>query len=306
MNTIKRILVLVNPAAANNTGRQLWEQLANRFDALFSQYERQVVETTSLEHSIELGASVDADLLISVGGDGAVHSVAQGIMRRAREDRPALTMIPVGSGNDFARTLGIPFKPLQALELLASGRQEPIDVGRCNTTFFLETLSFGIDAAIAIKTIELRKTVHSSGLPLYARAAVSAILHELKPHHITITTDTGERIDDDLLICAVQNGPTYGGGFRIAPGAHANDGLFDICMATNVSKPYALYALALISQGKHERLSVIKTLTARKLTIELGHDTPAQCDGEPLQGTRFDIELLPSALDVLMPPDASL
>jgi YegS/Rv2252/BmrU family lipid kinase len=301
MRDVRQILVAVNPFAASNSGRRLWNEVTPRFRALFSDYEYQIVETTTCEDGFELGATSDAGLIIAVGGDGTVHGIAQGIMQRPREERPALTMIPIGSGNDFARTLGIPFNPKRALAMLAEGRRAAIDVGRCNGTFFLETLSFGVDAAVALKTVELRKSARDRGLLLYARAAVSSILKELKPHRFSLVADSGETLDRDLLICAIQNGPTYGGGFRIAPGAHADDGLFNICMATNTSTLNALYALLLIMRGGHEHLSFVQTLTARRLTIDLDQEVPVQCDGEPVGGTHFDIELLPHALDVLMP-----
>jgi diacylglycerol kinase family enzyme len=72
-------------------------------------------------------------------------------------------------------------------------------------------------------------------------------------------------------------------------------------MATNVSKPYALYALARIARGTHEPMHMIQTSTARRLTIDLEHEIPAQYDGEFLTGTHFEVELLPNAIDVILP-----
>jgi YegS/Rv2252/BmrU family lipid kinase len=301
MQSVDSILVLVNPASANDSGHDIWGHLIPRFEALFSSYAHKIVETQSREQNIELGAETDADLIIAVGGDGTAHDIVQGLMRRPRNERPAFTVVPIGSGNDFAKTLGIPASPRRALEVLSEGKRESIDVGCCNGSIFLETLSFGIDAAIAHKTVEMRKRVSSRGILLYARAAVSAIIHELKAHDFIITTEDGTRLEKKLLICAIQNGQTYGGGFRITPRARAADGLLDICTALNASKLYALYALALLSRGAHERLSIIETSTARRLTIDLARNIPAQFDGEFLEGTHFEIELLPRAVDVILP-----
>jgi diacylglycerol kinase family enzyme len=336
LKPINSILVLVNPAAANNTGHSLWGRLIPRFEALFSSYDRKIVETQSAEHNIELATTTDADLIISVSGDGTVHDIVQGIMRRPREERPALTMVPIGTGNDIARTLNIPLNPQRALEAISTGRPVATDVGRCNDTFFLETLSFGIDAAIALKTVEMRKTIKTRGFLIYVRAAISAILHELKSHHFTITADgaraggdglsdekggtandaggiaggvgnattsvtDGTIIDENLLICAIQNGPTYGGGFRITPNAHASDGMLNVCMATDINRLYALYVLSLVARGKHEHLPIVRSLTARRMTVDLDQELPAQCDGERLRGTHFEIELIPGAIDTLIP-----
>jgi YegS/Rv2252/BmrU family lipid kinase len=306
MRSVEHVLVLVNPVAANNSAPRVWARLAPRFEELFADYTHTAVETQSRQHTIELGANTDADLIISIGGDGTIHDIAQGVMHRPRDERPLLGVVSLGSGNDYARTLGIPSNPLRALEALRTGTRLRADVGRCNETIFLETLSFGVDAAIAFKTVELRERTKSSGLPLYARAAVSCILHDLKTHRFTITLDGGEPLDRELLICAIQNGPTYGGGFRISPGARIDDGLLNLCTASNASKPYALYALALIARGAHERLPIISTSTARRLTVELAREIPTQCDGEMLRGTRFEIEILPDAIDVLVPRDSAL
>jgi YegS/Rv2252/BmrU family lipid kinase len=301
MKSINSILVLVNPGAANSVGQDIWGSLIPRFEACFSSYQRQVVMTHSSEQSVEFGASTDADLIISVGGDGTAHSIAQGLMQRPRDKRPALAVVPIGSGNDFAKTLGISTNPRHALEMISEGRRTTIDLGCCNGAVFLETLSFGVDAAIALKTVEMRKTIKGRGLLLYARAAISAIIHELKPHHFVITTEDNQVFEKDLLICAIQNGPTYGGGFRIAPSASPSDGLLDVCMATETNRLHALYALTLIARGTHERLSIIETRTARSLTIDLAHEIPAQYDGELLEGTHFEIELLPGAIDIILP-----
>ena len=303
MDSIKKILVLVNPSASDNSGRRIWDQLLPRFETLFSPYDYEILETQSSEHNIVLGATTSADLIISVSGDGTVHDIAQGILQRPRDDRPALTMLPVGSGNDFARTLGIPLNPQQALEAISTGRRKAMDVGCCNEVFFLETLSFGIDAAIAIGTEEKRKTTRKRGLLLYASVAVPAIIKELCKHRFTFSVDGGRPKNEDFVIFAIQNGPTYGGGFRVAPKALADDGLLNACMATDTNRAYALYALSLIAKGTHEKLSIVRTLTAQQLIIDLEEEVPVQSDGEALYGKHFEIKVFPKAIDVLVSGD---
>ena len=299
MDSIKKILVLVNPSSSENRGREVWAKAQPQFQALFSEYEYEILETVSSEHNIVLGATTDADLIISVSGDGTVHDIAQGIMRRPREDRPVLTMLPIGSGNDFARTLGIPFEPERALEAIRNGRVVPMDVGKCNEFYYLETLSFGIDAAIAIGTYEKRKTTKSRGFVLYLKVAISAIIKELRKHHFAYSLDDGPPKEDDFIIFAIQNGPTYGGGFQVAPRALPDDGLFNICVATDTSKPGALYAMAKMAKGTHEQLAIVHTMTVKRVTIDVTEDVPVQFDGEALSGRHFEIEVLPRAINVL-------
>ncbi|MDR1082418.1 MAG: diacylglycerol kinase family lipid kinase [Coriobacteriales bacterium] len=301
MQSIRHITVLVNPAAASNQGKRGWAKLFGRFNALFSSYDYKVIEATGREETIESAATLNTDLIIAVGGDGTAHDIAQGLMQRPKSERPALTVLPIGSGNDYAKSLGFSLDPRHALDELSVARRTVVDIGRCNGIFFLETLSFGVDAAVAFRTEELRKTSKSRGILLYASAALPTIINDLRPHEFHITIDSKTEIEKSLLICAVQLGPTYGGGFRIAPNAKMDDGLFDICFATEMNKPQALYYLSLIARGKHEGKPHISTLKARTITFDFDDELPTQFDGERLRGTRFEVECVPQALEVFVP-----
>ena len=325
MKSISNIMVLVNPTASDHAGRAVWAGLEPRFAELFSAYKWEVVETKSREHCIELGANTAADLVISVSGDGAVHDIAQGIMGRPPAERPVLCVVPIGSGNDFARTLGLPANPKEALEAISQGRRMAFDVGRClafggggrnevgrylvddtsrDEVFFLETLSFGIDAAIAINTYEKRKTTKRRGFTLYAGVAVSSILHDLRAHQFSYSVDGTQPSRENLVIFAIQNGATYGGGFKVAPAALPHDGLLNVCQAQNTNKLYALYAMAKMAGGKHETLPIMRTQTVRQLTIDVDEVIPVQVDGEALSGMHFEIDVLPEALEVIVAPGA--
>jgi len=311
---VNSIAVLINPAAGNGKGRKSWQHMRPHFEQCFATIAYQeadggpagcspqieVIETQSRQHAIELGNTLDCDLIISVSGDGAIHDIAQGVLARPREQRPAITVIPVGSGNDYAKALGIPLDPYHAITVLGKGSLRTVDAGRCNSSYFLNTLSFGVDAAIAAKTHELRKSTGSSGFFLYAHAAVISIVRELHTHHVRMELD-GEQRCEDVLICAVQNGPTYGGGFRIAPGADIADGRFNICYATQTSTPKALYYMTRIARGTHEGIDIVRTALASRVTLEFDSPVPAQCDGEPINGSHYQVELLPQAIDVLAP-----
>lgn len=306
MQSIKRVIVLINPTAASHQAKCSWEAIVPRFELLFSGYECTVVETESREHTIEIAATTPNDLIIAVGGDGTIHDVLQGLMRRSRDERPVLSVVPIGSGNDYARTLGIPSDPGEAIEALSGGRRVSIDVGRCNDSYFLETLSFGVDAAIALRTEKVRLVTKQRGILLYMRSAVSTIIHELKSHKIRLVTDTGITLDKKLLICAIQIGPTYGGGFIVAPKAVTNDGLLNISMGSEMSIPNALYHMILLSCGKHEKSSKFIPLIAKSITLDLEAEVPAQFDGEKLTGTHFEIECLQTAIDLIVPANSKL
>ena len=303
MKNVRSITVVINPAAGNNTGTRIKPDVERLFRDIFPEHDIDFTEPGSKDQAIALGAKSQSDLIVVVSGDGTLHDLAQGILSRPRAERPALSIIPIGSGNDYARTLDVSKDPLAAIRALASGVRVSADVGKCNQTWFLETLSFGADAAVAIKTIDLRKTTHTSGALLYAHAAVIAILKELRAHHIRYRID-GQDLEDELLILAVQNGPTYGGGFRIAPKATITDGLLDVCTSTKVGTLKALFFLFSIFNGKHEGYKSFRTYRAKSLTVDLDEPVPVQCDGEAQQGIHFEIAVVPDALDVIVPADS--
>lgn len=302
MDDISKIAIVINPVARNSAGHRVRPILEEVFLKEYpARYRCEIIETETKAHAGELGASLDADLVVVVGGDGTAHDVAGGILTRPRAERPAFTTIPFGSGNDYSKTLGIAQHPAAAARALLDGTRVTTDVGCCNGTFYLETLSFGIDAAIAAHTIELRKTVRTHGALLYAQAAIPAILKDLKTHHARYVID-GEEHEDDLLMFAVQNGFSYGGGFVITPHASLRDGYLDICTAHNVGRLKALYYLALILKGKHEGKKHIRTFKARNISLVFDHPLIMQCDGEPQIGTQYEIAVVPAALDIMVPP----
>jgi diacylglycerol kinase family enzyme len=148
--------------------------------------------------------------------------------------------------------------------------------------------------------MELRKRTKSREALLYARAAVDAIIHELHVNRFRFTID-GQQFTDDLLIMAIQNGPTYGGGFQVAPQALVDDGLLNVCTAMAVSKPTALFYLSQMKTGAHEKLKGFTTYQAADITLELDKIIPAQIDGEPIPSLRYQISAIPHAIDFLAP-----
>lgn len=301
----KAVTLLVHVQAGSGAGGRVAQQVAEGVRTLFSQSAVEIVETQSKEHIQSIGSSSEADLIICLTGDGSMHDLAQTLILRPAENRPTISSIPAGSGNDYARTLGMPSDPLEALAALPLCREVEADVGKVNDVYFLETLSFGVDAAVALNTEELRLTTKTRGLRLYARAAISAIFNELNAHTTRITIE-GNEITQETLICAVQNGPTYGSGFKVAPRASITDGMLDVCTVSGVGKLAALYYLSQMKGGKHMQLKGVSNYRAPELKIEFTEQLPIQCDGERLLGTSFNIKVMPAALTVLASPDAAV
>ena len=292
------IMLLVHAGSGSGMGGRVAPQVAEALRALYTSADLEVVETRSKEHIQDVGRSSEHDLLFCLSGDGSLHDLAQTLVLRSEGKRPILCPIPAGSGNDYARTLGIPLDPLKVAAILPECRPVKADVGRVNSTYFLETLSFGVDAAVALGTEELRLKTKTRGGLLYAHSAINAILHEFDAHQVKVSVPEGE-FSLKALILAVQNGPTYGGGFRVAPHASITDGMLDMYIVSGIRKPTALYYLTQMKGGKHERLKGFSYFRASQIELEFSGQPPAQCDGERITHNRFTISVLPAALDVL-------
>jgi YegS/Rv2252/BmrU family lipid kinase len=311
MQIFNNITVVLNPTAGSDTALGFRTEVMDALLRSFPSANLTMLHTTSADDPEHLGATVEADLIISLSGDGTVHGLAQGLMRRNPSLRPVLTVIPVGSGNDIARTFSIPKTPAKAVQALANGRLVPCDLGRIvidkenpssetKTVYFLQTLSFGVDAAVAMKTVELRRKTRQRESVLYARAAVGAILTELHANHIHYSLDN-ETFEEELLIMAIQNGPTYGGGFMVAPAAKIDDGFLDIITATKMNVPKALYSLNQMKRGTHGTVKGFRIRQAQTLSVTTKKQLPVQVDGEALGGTDFKVDVLREAITILAP-----
>lgn len=318
----KRIAVVANPAAQNGRGAfaasRLRREVAEKGLEGVS-----VLETSRRGEAEEIAAHVRSDVVVALGGDGIIHEVACGLAARRQSDRPALGVLPCGNGNDFARTLGMPIDDVgEAWACLANAKARPFDLGLCNGVPFVQTLSFGLDAAIALGTEERRRRTGRSGTALFVEEGLSQLVFHRDVHEARIAISdvldspyplpSRERerplegtlgLDVRMHLLAVQIGPTYGGGFEICPYADPGDGAFDIAIA---HAPLGFFRAASIflkaQHGRHlgcrEELSFWR---ARTLNLAFSGSLPAQIDGERLDGRCFEISIQPGALSVLVP-----
>ena len=311
--TLGKTLIIANPASRSGRGAdatRFVERFLSAYDSATDSFE--VCRTRSSgDATIRATQARGYDSLIVLGGDGIIHETVCGLMRLDRELRPALGIIPMGSGNDFARSLGMVLnEPQTALSQIMSGEARPCDIGRVNVrdtgelTYFVETLSFGVDAAIALDTTARRAGgSRQEGASLFATSGVKLFSHAQKGWPYAASFDGGEPISGREIIFAVQNGPTYGGGFKIAPDAIVNDGLLDVCLNTRV--PHVAHALALFAKarsGRHVESRVVRTLKARSIDVRFeGEVRPCQVDGEGLTGSHFAIDVMPAELRLIWP-----
>ena len=308
-------LVIANPtshsgkgAAAAETVRRFFETYAGATTGF------RLMLTKEPGDAVRLAADAsEYDTVIALGGDGVIHEVVNGLMQVDSSERPRLGIIPMGSGNDFARTLGMTLNnPDAALHELLTGVERTIDLGKVTSdtcpeeTYFMETLSFGLDAAIAVDTTTRRaKGTRQQGSGLFLTSSLKMFVRARRPYACIVRLDGGEEQKLKTLILAVQNGPTYGGGFRICPAAVPSDGRLDVCY--NVRQPWVPHVLLLLGLarfGRHTGSAALRFERIGRIEADYSsaHETcPCQVDGEELAGTCFAAEVVPQALRVIAP-----
>ena len=304
--TLGRTLLIANPTAHSGAGAKAAEfsdGFIKGMPELTSSFETRL--TTARGDATAWAADAgDYDTLIVLGGDGVIHESVEGLMKLPRDDRPALALIPQGSGNDYARTLEIPRNDARAaIEEIANRARRSVELGVVNGVHFMQTLSFGLDAAIALDTIDKRaEGSKEEGEQLFISSAIKVFSKESAGYPVRYSFDGGPWAETLSLVFAVQVGPTYGGGFRICPAAKPNDGLLDVCH--NLKKPSVpklLFLLALARFGKHIGSRDLEFAQARHIEIEFPEEVPPiQVDGDELLGRSFAIDAVPDALDVLV------
>ena len=297
------ILLIANPAAQNGNGGPAAEHAVELLRAQLGEDSVVLALTAGPRHASEIAERAEGcSTVIALGGDGVIHEVANGLMRRPSDHRPAFGVIPVGSGNDYARTLGVSRKVDEACAQLLAAQAMPVDVGRVNGHWFLETLSFGLDAAIAHDTVERRVRTGLTGSALYMAAGFDQLLHHLDVRRYAASFDGGEPVEAESILFAVQMGPYYGSGFKICPDARIDDGMLDICIAhppADVAR--ALFIFLRAKTGGHTRFKQIEMRRCRSLHVEFDEAPPVQIDGEFIEGRVFDVAVEPDALRVLAP-----
>lgn len=305
-HVIGKVLLVANPAAQNGQGAKAAERAAAWLRERLGDDALTLARTSGPRHACALVERAQGyDTVIALGGDGVIHEAANGIMARPAAQRPVLGVLPVGSGNDYARSLGMAFDLEQACAQLLEASPRAVDVGRVNGHWFVETLSFGLDAAIALDTVERRARTGRTGTMLYMESGFDQLLHHLDSFSYELSLDGAPPVEGQSIIFAVQLGPYYGGGFKVCPDAQLDSGRFSLCIAhPPVSRTRAAVLFLRAKNGGHVGAKPIEMLSASRLRVAFDRQPPAQMDGERLEGSSFDVAVHPGALHVLAPSRA--
>ncbi|WP_275287874.1 lipid kinase YegS [Halomonas elongata] len=240
--------------------------------------------------------------VIAGGGDGTVNEVVNGLMRLAPDQRPALGILPLGSANDLATSLGLPLMPGEALEAALYLSSRPADVARLDDRYFLNMTTGGFGAEVTSSTPKSLKRLLGGG----AYSLIGALkAWQYRPYPGRLSWADGQR-DASLFVLAMGNGVQSGGGQQLTPGARLDDGLLDILLVRDFASLREMAAMRRELLARPGRGTFVETFRTPWLTFEGEGDLPLTLDGEPLHRRGFHVEIDAGALELVVPGDCPL
>lgn len=293
---------IVNPSANRKRAKSSFYWLKLKVNQYWPDAEIFITESKSDIRRAVLQASQKHDVIIACGGDGTVNEV----FSQAIDLDITLGVLPMGSGNDFAKSVHFSTNATYAIEQLREVMPEYIDVVRYKTNvgqgYMFNTLGIGLDGAINHVASGVTKL---KGPLIYIYSALKSIFN-IQTATFNLIID-GIESSSNLIMLTVANGKVEGGNFRVAPAAENNDGKLDLLTIPPLPIYKLLPLLPLFLLGKQFVFPQVSTRIFRALDLKLDIGLPLHVDGEQmgLNITELKIELLPSKLRVLMPADYS-
>ncbi|MBW2230415.1 MAG: diacylglycerol kinase family lipid kinase [Deltaproteobacteria bacterium] len=296
-------LIVLNPRAGASAAR--FARLQSRLQDVLGDVE--VARTRGARDAERIAREAvraGVERLVVAGGDGTLSEVVSGLLAAGLGGHAELAVLPLGSGCDFARSIGTPRDLAAAVDALATGGRHRVDAGRiryCDhagqerTAYFLNEASFGLSGGI----VDLVNRAGKRWGPTlaFALGTVAGILRHRSPD-VVIRVD--ERIvhRGPLSLAVAANGRYFGSGMQVAPEARLDDGAFDVVIARHLAKPRLLALFPRIYGGTHLTHPCVSVHRGLTLEAESHGSEPARIDvdGEPLGRLPVRIELLPKAI----------
>lgn len=287
--------LVVNPAAAGGRLGRSWRRLESRLRRVGVRLPTTFTEAPGHATALVRGLlAAGEEAILVAGGDGTICEAVQGIHEAGRG---RLAVLPLGTGNDAARTLGLPLRLEEAARVALEGSRRRVDLMRVGDRVAFNAVGIGLLGAINAAATRLKVV---RGLASYLAAAAWTLLR-YRPLPVGVT---GNQISyrGGMTILAVHNGPTTGGGFRLAPTAHPDDGWLDACLVGPVGVVGRLSRLYSALRGRLALRRGSQQLRFTRLELATNQPLPAHLDGNPhlVQPPGVAIEVLPAALEVVV------
>lgn len=313
-NEKKKWLVILNPHAGSGRGKKDKEIILKRLDKRGLQFKLAVSDYP--KHTIELVTKAINDgyrKIVGCGGDGTINEIVNGIFQQTACPFEEITVgvIPVGTGNDWVKTFGIPNDYKKSIEILLKAETMKQDIGKISfnengqtrVCYFANMAGFGFDAMVAEKTNRL-KNMGKSGLLLYLQALGSSFF-KYHTSKTKITIDN-EEIDELIFSTSIGIGKFNGGGMMQAPGAIPDNGSFQVTIIRKIGIFGILRNLAGLYSGEFVKDHRVSTFIAKHIAISADTNIAGEADGEILGDNKFEIEMHTQKLNVIYNPEKYL
>jgi diacylglycerol kinase (ATP) len=299
-----KTLIVLNPHAANGKAGKLWSTIE---PLLWDYLGELVVAITQSPADVaqHIHQAYEAGLtrVISIGGDGTNHSLINALVahneKYPNETQMEYGILPVGTGRDWARSLGIPFDIESAAKWIAEAKPKAVDVGQVQladqTTYFLNVASVGISGDVVTRMDKSKRRPWS-----FLGASVRTLI-DYRPSEVQIRLNGEDWYEGTSYLVAIANGTTFGRGMKVAPFADISDGLFDVVLVEGMSRLRAMDALRRVYDGKH--LNVERIHHAQTASVEIMSKSSSlgmELDGEYARGQNLRFDIKPSVLNLLI------
>jgi len=305
-----RMGIVANPAAGRSSDPSRWNRILSELRGRFPSAHLCTTRGPGDERrAVSELLALAVETLVVAGGDGTLHQVVDALLASPRPtaQRPALGFVPLGSGNDFARGLGVPLDPLEGMTALESSRPVSVDVGRLTflgenpvrVISWLNQCYLGFGAAVVARVARASRPADTGA---YTRSAL-AELWRARPHRYWLEADgrpTEEAMAMNLL---VTNGRYSGSGMLSSPKADPTDGNLDVLLVAPVGRIRLLTGLRRFREGTHLELPEVRGWKVRSLVVRTDDPSPlVEADGDIVGRLPARYDVVPAALRVLVPP----
>ncbi len=270
---------------------QVLPPIKHRFDV-------EIFETQYADHATQIASSLTAyDYVLAAGGDGTLHQVLNGVLQNQNIKLPVLGIIPLGTGNDFARTCGIKADGNRIANLLIQNKTKQIDVGqltcvndegRSHSKYFINECSLGMGPDVVRRLINSNRSLGPS--LTYLKAIVQTFFG-LKPQKIFIETPHW-RWNGKMRVLAVANGKSFGNSIFIAPDAAQDDGVFSTFLAGDLSTLSFLFCLQKMKKKGKVTHPLVHYNNCSLIDVTSHSQCPIEADGEWMGWLPMKIEIL--------------
>jgi len=300
-------LVIINPNAGNGKGKKEWKSISELLKNAELSFTEKFTERKG--HAIELakeGMSSGFRKILTIGGDGTLNEVVNGIFlnKICSPHEITLALIPVGTGNDWGRMLGIPLDHEKAVKIIGENKVMLHDIGLMSyyegkdvkQRYFINIAGLGFESVVVRRT-NIQKDKGYGGKAIYFYNLLMSLI-SYKNTRAEIDID-GEKFSSKIFSINVGNGRYCGGGMRQTPGALPDDGILDVTIIKEIGKFEIIRNLKILYDGSILSHPKIDGYKCRRIKVSSDSVIYTEADGETLGHTPVEFSIIPSAIKII-------